>query len=119
MQYGVRAYSKVNATAQVAPRELEATLLIKGAAKLEGVKRDWERKEGLPEALAYNRKLWTILASSATAAENPLPVQVKNDFGNLAVFVLRSLIQLAAEPRLDQMNRLIEINATVAAGLRN
>lgn len=119
MSYGVSAYSKVSSAAEVPPRELEAILLMKGAAKLEAVKRDWETKRDLTEALAYNRKLWTILVSSVTEESNPLPQNVKQDFGNLGIFILQSLISLAAEPAVDRINRVIEINATIAAGLRS
>jgi len=119
MSYGASAYSKAKTTAELSPRELEATLLMKGAAKLESVKRDWDVRKGMDDALAYNRKLWTILVTSATDPANPLPRKAKEDFGKLGVFVLQSLISLAAEPKIEQVNRLIEINATIASGLRN
>ena len=99
-------------------RGLEAILLMKGAAKLEAVKREWETKKDLTEALAYNRKLWTILVSSVTDETNPLPQNVKRDFSNLAIFVLQSLISLAAEPAVDKVNCVIDINSQIAAGLR-
>lgn len=118
MSYGVNAYSKVSAAKEVPPRELEAILLMKGAAKLEAVKREWETKKDLTEALAYNRKLWTILVSSVTDETNPLPQNVKRDFSNLAIFVLQSLISLAAEPAVDKVNCVIDINSQIAAGLR-
>lgn len=119
MSYGVNAYSKAKSAAVLSPRELEASLLMKGAAKLETVKRDWESKRDLDEALTYNRRLWTILVTSATDEANPLPKKVKEDFGNLGMYVLQSLISLAAAPDIDKLNHVIEINAMIASGLRN
>lgn len=119
MSYGVNAYSKAKVAVELSPRELEATLLMKGAAKLESAKRDWGQGKELDDALAYNRKLWTILVSSATDPANPLPKKVKDDFGSLGIFVLQSLISLAAEPQIEKANRVIEINAMIASGLRN
>lgn len=118
MSYGVNAYSKAKTAAVLSPRELEASLLIKGAAKLESAKRDWENKADLHEALTYNRRLWTILVASATDEANPLPKKVKDDFGSLGIFVLQSLISLAAAPDLGKLNHLIEINTMIASGLR-
>lgn len=119
MSYGVNAYSKAKMAAVLSPRELEASLLMKGAAKLESAKRDWDNKPDLDEALTYNRRLWTILVTSATDDANPLPKKAKDDFGSLGMFVLQSLISLAAAPDLNRLNHLIEINAMVASGLRN
>ncbi|WP_342361528.1 flagellar biosynthesis regulator FlaF [Terrarubrum flagellatum] len=119
MSYGASAYSKASVAKEVTPRELEASLLMKGAAKLEAVKRDWDAKRDLPEALAFNRKLWTILATSVTSEENPLPQNVKQDFANLSIFILKTLISLAAEPTTEKLTQVAEINATIAAGLRS
>ena len=119
MSYGVSAYSKASAATGVSPRELEAILLMKGAAKLEALKREWETQASLHDALNYNRKLWTILVSSVTEESNPLPLEVKQNFGKLGIFVLQSLISIAAEPVVDKVDRIISINATSAAGLRN
>lgn len=104
----------------LAPRDLEAQLLIKAAAKLQSVREDWhdEDKGALDEALTYNRKLWTILSTSATRNENPLPQEIKNNIGSLGVFVLSHTLDLQLEPRPEKLTVLITINREIAAGLR-
>jgi flagellar protein FlaF len=69
------------------------------------------------EALRYNRKLWTILSTSATAAENPLPRQIKENIGNIALFVLPHCVELEQVPIPERMTSLVKINRELAAGL--
>ena len=66
MQQAANAYSKI-AQATHSPRELEAAILMKAATRLQAIRDDWEgRRRELADALTYNRKLWTVLVSSAT-----------------------------------------------------
>ncbi len=112
------AYGRT-AQATIGPRELEAHLLLKAAAKLQAVKEGWSGPgEALREALFYNRKLWTVLAEAATRAENPLPQGLKNNLGSLAVFVFRRTLDAEAQPAPEKLTALININAQIAAGLR-
>ena len=56
------------------PRELEATLLLQAAARLQSVHDSWdENRTQLDEALLYNRKLWAVFLSEMTDANNPMP----------------------------------------------
>ena len=108
------------AKATQSPRELEASILMKAATRLQAVRDDWAGRRGdLDEALTYNRKLWTILVTSATDAENPLPQQVKNNIANLALFVFNRTLAIAGEPAPDKLAVLVNINREVAAGLRS
>ncbi|WP_181702311.1 flagellar biosynthesis regulator FlaF [Chthonobacter albigriseus] len=101
------------------PRELEASLLIKAAARLQVVRDEWETaQDQLHEAITFNRKLWTILATSATDAENPLPIEVKQNIGNLAVFIFSQSMRILTNPAPERLTSLITINANIAAGLR-
>ena len=73
MHYAASAYSKV-AQATQSPRELEALILMKAATRLQAIRDDWDSRScELDDALTYNRKLWTVLVSSVTRPENPLP----------------------------------------------
>ena len=117
MHYGASAYSKVAQTTQ-SPRELEATILMKAATRLQAIRDDWNgRAKELDEALTYNRKLWTVLATSATAAENPLPKQIKENIGNISLFVLPHCVELEQQPDPQRMASLVNINRELAAGL--
>ncbi len=105
--------------ATVAPRELEASLLLKAARQLQAVKDNWnDRSPELDQALSYNRRLWTILASSTTQADNPLPADIKQNIGNLAVFIFKHTFNVMDEPAPERLNSLIQINCLIAEGLR-
>ena len=118
MQQAANAYSKV-AQATQSPRELEAAILMKAAQRLQAIREDWAgRRSDLDDALTYNRKLWTILVTSATEAENPLPVAVKQNIANLGLFVFNQTVALTMAPAPERLGSLININREIAAGLR-
>ena len=72
----------------------------------------------MDEALTCNRKLWTILVTSVTDADNPLPPAIKNNIANLAIFVFERTITVMTEPGPDKLGALVTINREIAAGLR-
>lgn len=118
MQYGASAYAK---TAQVgrSGRDLEASALMRAASRLQGVKDNWnDQRPNLDSALTFNRKLWTILATSATEASNPLPKPIKQNIANLGLFVFKHTIAVMAEPAPERLGVLININREIANGLR-
>lgn len=116
MQSGAQAYAKTAKTTAT-PRDLEASLLIQAANKLQVVANGAVTAEEIREAVRFNRKLWMILSTSATAAENPLPRQIKENIGNIAIFVLGHSVELEAAPDPKRLGSLININRELAAGL--
>jgi flagellar protein FlaF len=72
----------------------------------------------IAEAIRYNRKLWTVLATSATHATNPLPDPIKNNVASLGVFILDHSLKLEIQPERERFGVLININRQIAAGLR-
>lgn len=121
MQHGFNAYASAARTAQSAasPRELEASLLVKAAARLQTVADDWSgRERELDDALSYNRKLWTLLVSAVIAEDNPLPVEIKRNILGLANFIFNHTFRIAANPKPESLAVLIGINRDIAAGLR-
>jgi flagellar biosynthesis activator protein FlaF len=117
MQSAAQAYGKV-AKEISSPRELEANLLLKAAARLHAVREGWDQKSGeLSDALLYNRKLWSIFLTSVTRPENPLPDLIRQNVANLGLFVMNQTISLTAEPRPEKLASLININRELAAGL--
>jgi len=118
MHYASKAYAKV-AKETVPPRELEATLLLKAAAKLQAVQDTWrERPAGLNEALLYNRRLWTVFLDAVTQDDNRLPVEVRTNIANLGIFVMGETFSLMTNPQPRHLTSLIKINRSVAASLR-
>ena len=103
------------------PRDLEATLLLKAAARLQAVHENWDTgdtRQSLANALTYNRKLWTIFVSAVTDSNHPLPPEIRQNIANLGIFVLKQTLTLVGEPSRDRLPSLININREIAAGLR-
>jgi flagellar protein FlaF len=118
MQQAANVYARVAKTGQT-PRETEATVLLNAAARLQAVSEKWDEKQPeLMEALTYNRRVWTILSSAATAPENPLPEPVKTQLASLAMFIFNRTFDVMVEPAPAKLTALISINKEIAAGLR-
>lgn len=113
------AYARVAQTGQ-SPRELEAMLLIKAAHRLQTVRDGWANgTPDLAEALTYNRRIWTVLATSATEADNPLPVEIKHNIAQLAAVIFKRTIDVLIQPAPERLAMLIQINRNIASGLRS
>ncbi len=100
-------------------RDLEAHVLLKSAARLQGIRDNWDLRSGeLDEALLANRKIWTIFVSAMSSDDCPLPSLVRSNIINLGMFVFNRTIKLTVEPKPEQLTVLIDINRNIAAGLR-
>jgi flagellar protein FlaF len=118
MHYASRAYAQV-AKETASPRQLEATLLLKAAAKLQAVHESWREKPvGLNEAITYNRKLWIVFIDAVLKDDNKLPLPVRQNIVNLGMFVMGETFSLMTKPNPDHLVSLIKINREIAAGLR-
>src|SRR5712692_5118304 len=101
------------------PRDLEANLLLKAAARLQAVSDSWERdRSDLNEALTYNRKLWTFFLDAVTSPANQLPAEIRQNIANLGVFIMNQTISVTSNPRREALAALININRELATGLR-
>ena len=117
MQHAAQAYGKV-AKETVQPRELEANLLLKAAARLQAVRDAWDDKHGeLDDALLFNRKLWSVFLSAVTSPEHALPVAIRQNVANLGLFVMNQTVSMLKDPKREQLHSLININRELAAGL--
>jgi flagellar biosynthesis activator protein FlaF len=100
-------------------RDLEAHVLLKSAARLQGIRDNFVAREGeLQDALLANRKIWTIFVTAMSEPECKLPNLVRSNIINLGMFVFNRTLQLAVGPRPEQLSVLIDINRNLAAGLR-
>ena len=92
---------------------------MKAATRLQRIRDDWEgQRADLDEALKYNRKLWTVLVSAATSPESVLPQPIKQNIGNLALFIFNQTMAVMSEPKPEKLAVLVSINREIAAGLR-
>jgi flagellar biosynthesis activator protein FlaF len=118
MHNAASAYARVSQTA-LSPREAEAAVLLKAARLLQSARDEWRGGgNGLAEALGFNRKVWTVLATAATEPANGLPAGVRQGMGHLGAYVITQTISVLAEPAPEKVDPLIAINREVAAGLR-
>ena len=118
MHYAAKAYAKT-ARETADPRQLEADLLLKAAAKLQAVHDSWRDKPiGLDDALLYNRRLWTVFIDAALRDDNKLPVPVRNNIANLGMYVMGETFSLMTKPKPKHLESIIKINRGIAAGLR-
>ena len=119
MNYAAKAYAKT-AKETASPRELEASLLLKAAAKLQAVQESWKGKKPaeLDEALLYNRRLWTVFLDAVTQEDNRLPAQLREKLARLGVWIMAETFSLMTKPNPQHLKSLIKINQGIAAGLR-
>ena len=118
MQQAAKTYGKI-AKQTVDPRELEADLLLKAAARLQAIRDSWDSKRiELDDALLYNRKLWSIFVTSVTNPANPLPANIRENVANLGLFVFNQTLTTLIDPRPELLGSLISVNRELAAGLR-
>jgi flagellar biosynthesis activator protein FlaF len=117
-QSASKAYARV-AQALLAPRDLEASLLLKAAAKLQAVLEAWDQKppSGLSDALLYNRRLWIVFIDAVMRDDNRLPIATRQNVLNLGTFVMAETFSLMTAPKQRHLENLIRINRAIAAGL--
>ena len=100
------------------PRELEASLLLQAASRLQSVHDAWDNNRGqLDEALLFNRKLWSIFLSEMTNADHPMPKNLRQNMANLGLFVMNHTVKVMTDPNPGLLGSLISINREIAAGL--
>jgi flagellar protein FlaF len=117
MQSAAQTYKNV-ARQTASPRELEASLLLQAAARLQAAQDSWDDDRGaLDEALLFNRKLWSVFLSEMTDQNNPLPRDVRQNVANLGLFVMNHTVVVMKDRRREQLDALIHINRELAAGL--
>ena len=77
---------------------------MKAATRFQGIRDDWEsRAKDLDEALTYNRKIWTVIVSSVTRPENPLPKPIKQNVANLGIFIFNHTLTLMSGAKPEKL----------------
>lgn len=118
MMQGANAYAKA-ARAAMTSREAEAAVLVKAASRLQAFSgQNLESSRALNEALIFNQKVWTILASAVADPANPLPDDIRQNVTRIAMFVFRTIIDTMIEPSAKKLEALVSLNHHLAAGLQ-
>lgn len=103
------------------PREIEAEALTLGAHKLIHCRDNWESEEMktmLDEALKFNQRLWTIFQANLSSDKNLLPKSTKMNLLKLSSYVDKQIFQIMAYPSPEKLTSIININLSLAEGLR-
>jgi flagellar protein FlaF len=117
----LRAYENV-AKATISGREIEAAVLTKAAVKLKECRDNWDapdRDNRLEEALKYNQRIWSIFQSELSRDNHELPKKLRLDILRLAAFIDRRIFDTMAFPSSQKLKIVIDINNSLAAGLRS
>jgi len=99
------------------PRDVEAWGLTEAARRLIHAAQKPEEPEMLRAALSLNQRLWTIFQTSMVDPECPLPRDVRDNILALSIIVDRQTFDRLIDLDVTKLDRLIEINRNVAAGL--
>ncbi|AMN43318.1 flagellar biosynthesis regulator FlaF [Rhodoplanes sp. Z2-YC6860] len=120
MRSAAQAYKNVSRQTS-SPRELEASLLLQAAARLQAVQENWDSDNGarakLDDALLYNRKLWSVFVGDMADASHPMPRELRQNFLNIGLFVMNHTVTVMSNPQPERLGSLININREIAAGL--
>jgi len=120
MSSGLNAYKK-NVKTTISGRDLEASVLTKGAMLLKVCKESWDgqdRFRRLDEALVFNQRIWTIFQDELIREDNPLPPQLRGDILRLSLFIDKRIVEIMKDPSPEKLDAIININLNIAAGLR-
>lgn len=118
MQQAAQVYQKTQ-QATSSPRQVEARLLLKAAHRMEDVSNgETLDRDTMRDALAYNKKIWTLFVTAVTEEDSPLPQNIRENIANLGIFVFKQT--RLAEGRMDKtlLPSLVSINREIAGGLR-
>ena len=116
----LNAYEKVRKET-VSGREIEASVLEKGAIRLRRCQENWKNGQfdrDLDEALRFNQRVWDIFNSDWQNPQSALPKQIRQDLLSLGVFVRKATLDIMATPEPSKLDVLIQINENLARGLR-
>ena len=116
----LEAYRTVE-KATISGREIEASVLTQAALKLQICQNNWGiagNEKQLSEAIQYNQRIWSIFQSELAKEDNPLPKKLREDILSLSLFINKRLIYAMSYPSPDKLTSVININLSLAAGLR-
>ena len=100
-------------------RALEAAVLDKCAYELHQLaKRGSASLAEIHKALDRNREMWAIYVASVADDASPLPMDIRRNIGDLALFVEAQMRKALVEQDVTALEPIIFINRHLAAGLR-
>ena len=101
--------------------DIEAEILEQAAMKMRKVHKNWEKEEQfqmMDAALQFNQKIWNLFQADIGKNTNNLPDEIRQNILSLSVYVRKTTLQLLSEPSASKLNSLIQINESLANGLK-
>lgn len=100
-------------------RALEAAVLEKCAYEVHAlVKNGSATIAQIHKALERNREMWSIYVASVSDDASPLPIEIRRNIGDLALYVEAMMRKAVVEQDVKALEPIIFINRHLAAGLR-
>jgi flagellar protein FlaF len=106
-------------------RELEASVLLRGAQKLRQCARTWkdnpaaEFDDNVTDALQYNQRLWSFLQTDLSNPANALPETLRLNLLRLGKFIDKRIFTLfAGEGTVEDLLSVAGVNERIAEALQ-
>lgn len=111
-------YTKVQAQG-LTGRALEAAVLDRCAYEIHALIKSGSRSvSDIHRALDRNREIWSIYVASITDDVSPLPVDIRRNVADLALYVEALMRKGLVEQDVKALEPIVFINRHLAAGLR-
>ena len=115
------AYTSAS-NAEKSGRDLEADVLNKSALRMDLIAKRLEKGEKVKvqemgDIFDANQKIWQIFLDSMVDDDCPLPQEIKDNIGSLAVFTFKHTLNILADPTPAKIQTLVDINRNIANGL--
>jgi|HubBroStandDraft_1064217.scaffolds.fasta_scaffold312602_2 flagellar biosynthesis activator protein FlaF len=106
-------------------RELEASVLFRGARKLRQCARTWEENhttefdDNLRDTLQYNQRLWSFLQVELSSPANTLPETLRLNLLRLSKFIDKRIFTLfAGGGTVEDLLSIARVNERIAEALQ-
>lgn len=118
MSSAYAAYAR-NQAEGLTGRALEAAIFERCAADMQAlVRKGAATPAEFLRGIERNREFWAMCLASCAAPESPLPEELRNNIGQLAVFMEAQMRKAIADQDVKALEPMIYINRNMAAGLR-
>ena len=101
---------------------IEANILDQAGMKMRIVQKNWKGAESfrdLDDALQFNQKIWHLFQVDVHKNTNNLPKDIRQNLLSISIFVKKMTFQIMANSDVDKLTTLIQINESLASGLRS
>ena len=110
------AYQKTSKLA-ASPRSAEAEAFSKAARLLHQAKSGPFDYDNYAAALRFNQRLWTIIQADLGRDGMHLSAELRSDILNLSLFVDKQTLKALADPKVEHLGALVDIDRAIARGL--